>query len=155
MRLVKVEKGGETEMIQCIEMALYQSHKGRMKNKQFTEDPYSYPTSCMYKFRHLQPSLTLPIPTFQVIKGKKKKQIIFLYIIIFVFLCYTTGEGAYFTLAIRCSLVSHSEHCSVLKWKTFSNSTYSKQPETCVPDEIKYRKFFFLFNQASQLQNKK
>ena len=35
-------------------------------------------------------SLTQPIHAFWVIKGKEKKQIIFLYISVVVFLCYTT-----------------------------------------------------------------
>ena len=38
---------------------------------------------------HLRFSLTLPIHTFQLIKGKEKKQIIFLYIGVVVFLCNT------------------------------------------------------------------
>ena len=39
---------------------------------------------------HLQLSLTPSICTFQIIKGKEKKQIIFLYISIVVLHCYTT-----------------------------------------------------------------
>ena len=41
------------------------------------------------QFSHFRPSLTLPVRTFRVIKGKEKKQIVFLYISIVVFLCYT------------------------------------------------------------------
>ena len=45
--------------------------------------------ACMH-LSHLQISLTLFIHTFWVIKGKEKMLIIFLYISVVVFLCYTT-----------------------------------------------------------------
>ena len=46
---------------------------------------------------HTIAPMCVQIHIFQVIKGKEKKQIIFLYISIVVFLCYTTA-GAIFTM---------------------------------------------------------
>ena len=57
----------------------------------FPEDPYHLPL-CVHLSCH-QLSLTQPVCTFWVIKGKEKKQIIFLYISIVVFLCNTTVAG--------------------------------------------------------------
>ena len=57
------------------------------RQRGFTEEPCHYTCLCV----HLRLSLSLlPICTFSVINGKEKKQIIFLYISIVVFLCYTT-----------------------------------------------------------------
>ena len=58
------------------------------KQRGFTEKPYHHPYVWALSLS-LWLSLSLPMHTFWVIKGKEKKQIIFLYISIVVFLCYT------------------------------------------------------------------
>ena len=73
MRIAKLEKRVEIKMIQHLEMIQYQSRKSRAK-KRFTE--YSYATLWVHLSRlRLSPSLY-----YFVIKGKEKRQIIFLYI---------------------------------------------------------------------------
>ena len=89
MRLVKIEKWGETKMIRRFEVALYQSRESReRKGSGFTEEPKRRSCVCLL-LSHLRLSLTLPRRTFQVIKGKEKKQIIFLYISVVIFFYYT------------------------------------------------------------------
>ena len=51
-----------------------------------------YPTLSLSLSLSLSLFLTLPIHTFRVMKGKEKKQIIFLYISVAVFLSYTTDS---------------------------------------------------------------
>ena len=62
------------------------SQKWRKKWTGFTEDFYVTPVCINSAIFNTLFSL-LPDRTFQVIKGKEKKQIIFLYISIVVFLC--------------------------------------------------------------------
>ena len=81
----KIEKRIETKMIQCFEIAMYQFRESRTEKKRFTEDLYLAPVCASQPSSTF--SLTLPIHTFRVIKGKEKRQIIFLYISVVVFLC--------------------------------------------------------------------
>ena len=73
MRFAKVEKREETKMIQCLEVAPYQSRENTTKKKRFTEN--SLPL-CVH-LTHLRLSLTLPTRTFRVTKGKKRNRLYF------------------------------------------------------------------------------
>ena len=59
----------------------------RSKKKAEDVSPQIWPLCVQLSY---WPSLTLPICPFRVLKGKEKKLIIFLYISVAVFLCYTT-----------------------------------------------------------------
>ena len=91
MRLAKVEKHGETKVIQHLEVALCQSCKRREEEKA-EEVSAQICTSNPVSVQAL-PSLTLLICTFQIIKEEEKKEIIILYISVVVFLCYTTPKN--------------------------------------------------------------
>ena len=66
---------------------LFNLSRTKKKKKAFTEKTYHCP--CVWANLTVFNSLSLFICTFQIIKGKEKKLIIYLYISIFVFLCYT------------------------------------------------------------------
>ena len=105
MRLAKAKKRGETKMIRCLEIALCQTRecrearrnwfnalrwpfisltKAERRRSSSLRDSYLAPECTSQPSSTL--SLILPQRTFRVIKGKEKKQIIFLYITV-TFLC--------------------------------------------------------------------
>ena len=65
----RFEKVGQTNMIQCLQMALYETRKTRTKRKRFYEDSYLPSVSANQPSRL---SVTLPIHTY--ISGNKKKR---------------------------------------------------------------------------------
>ena len=65
---MKVEKQGETKMIQCLEVAQYQSWKSKIKKKQLTEDSYFAPVCAA------QPSSTVPHSTHTYVLCNKRKR---------------------------------------------------------------------------------
>ena len=103
-KLTIEEKWGETKMIRCDVImpdsrkqrsekklrcfnALRRSRTNLTKAERRRSGSLKNRISHLYvHFSHLRPSLTLPIRTFRVIKGKEKKQIIFLYISVVVVL---------------------------------------------------------------------
>ena len=94
MRLAKIEKQGETKMIRCLEVALYQSSESSewRRKKRFSCRFIPRPL-CGCKLSRFH--LCLSHSTHTYILGykktrKEKKQTIFLYISIVVVLCYTS-----------------------------------------------------------------
>ena len=90
-RFLKGENWGETKIIRCREMALYQSSKIRVRRRRAEKISKKNHTALMWEQTQLSSTdpLILLIHPFYVINGKEKRQILFSYVSIVVFLWYT------------------------------------------------------------------